>query len=480
MRKEGRAIAGACALACVLALAGCSVGPKYQRPSVQAPGAFKEQPPPGWKNAAPSDAIAKGDWWQIFGDAALSGLETQAVKENQTVKAALSRVEQARAAARVTRADLFPTVSGNPSVGRARESGNRPLPPGTPPTAFAANDILLPLDLSYELDLWGRVRRSVESARATAEASAADYENALLLLEAEVAQDYFYLRYVDADRAILRDNIQLLERALALVRVRHDGGVASGLDVSEAETLLATTEADYAGLARQRAQYEHALALLLGKPPADFALPEAPITAEPPPIPPGLPSDLLERRPDIAEAERRMVAQNAQIGVARAAYFPQLSLTGSAGYESTGLASLFSLPSAMWSVAAALTAPMYEAGRLKANVEVARAAYAESEANYRQQVLVAFQEVEDSLSDSRVLEEQEIAQERAVESAERTAAISTARYREGLANYLEVIDAERTVLQNQQLVAQIHEQRLAASVQLIKALGGGWQARKIP
>jgi len=468
------------ALACTLLAAGCTVGPRYQRPSVQTPGAFKEPPPAGWKNAAPSDDISKGDWWAIFKDPDLAALENEAIKKNQTVKAALSRVDQARAIARLTRADLFPSVGFDPSAIRSLESANRPLAPPSPAVAFTSNTFTLPLDVSYEVDLWGRVRRSVESARATAQASAADYENILLSLEGEVAQDYFYLRYVDADRAILRNNIQLLEKTLALVRVRHDGGVASGLDVSEAETLLATTQADYAGLARQRAQYEHALAVLLGRPAAEFSLPEAPFALEPPVIPAGLPSDLLERRPDVAGAKRQMAALNAQIGVARAAFFPQLSLTGSAGYQSANLATLVNLPSAAWSVGAALAAPIYEGGRLKANLERARAAFEESEANYRQQVLVAFREVEDSLSDLHVLEDQEEAQERAVQSAQSTADISTSRYKEGLANYLEVIDAQRTVLQNQRLVAQIREQRLAASVQLIKALGGGWKDRMVP
>ncbi len=480
-RKQTRGKSAALGL-CLLAIAatGCTVGPNYHRPSVEVPSSFKEPPPAGWKEAAPNDAIAKGNWWDVFGDAKLSELESQAMVGNPTLDAAMARVTQARAAVRVTRADLYPTVTLEPSYLRERYSATRENPPGYITTAYTANTISLPLDFGYEVDLWGRVRRSVESARAQYQATEADYENILLTLKSDIAQNYFSLRYEDAERKILSDNIELLEKALQLTQVRHNGGVASGLDVSEAETLLATTQAQYAGLNVQRTQFEHALALLAGKPASEFSIPEDPRYLEPPAIPAGLPSDLLERRPDIAESERLMASANAQIGVARAAFFPSLSLTGtSLGYSSDNLTQLFNLSSTVWTAMAGASQPIFEGGRLQANYVRARAAYDESVANYREQVLTAFKEVEDGLSGLRVLEEQEAAQNTAIDSAKKTADISTARYKEGLANYLEVIDAQRTVLESEELTAQVREFRLLTTVQLIKALGGGWQDSKV-
>jgi outer membrane protein, multidrug efflux system len=469
------------ALAALAALlAGChAVGPNYRRPPVETPPAWKEAPPPGWKNAAPNDAISKGDWWEVFGDPELNALETQAVASNPTLQAAVARVTQARAIAGIARSDRFPSIFLFPSASRARQSGNRPVSPPIVPAPYSANTFTLPLDASYEVDLWGRVRRSIESANAQVQASVADYENILLTLKADLAENYFLLRYVDADRAILRDNIGLQQRALELAQARHAGGVASGLDVSEAETLLATTQADYAGLERQRAQFEHAIAELVGRPASEFSLPEKPLTLSPPVIPIGLPSDLLERRPDIAGAERMMAAANAQIGVAKAAFFPSLALTGAGGYLSGDIVKLFNLPSAMWSVGADVAAPLFTGGRLSSNLERARAAYDESVANYRTSVLVAFREVEDAISALRVLQQQEVAYDKAVQSARQTADISTSRYRAGLANYLEVIDAERTVLANERLQDQVRELRLVTTVQLIQALGGGWAQSRI-
>jgi outer membrane protein, multidrug efflux system len=462
-----------------LCFSGCMVGPNYKRPSVEVPAAFKEPPPAGWKEAAPHDEIAKGNWWEAFGDGELNALEKQALAGSPTLQAAVARVTQARASERITRAGLFPAVNVNPSAARTRESSIASEAPGTSVTPFTNDAITLPLDVSYEVDLWGRVRRSVESARAQAQASQADYENILLTLKSDVAQNYFSLRYVDVDRGILRDNIELLTRALELTQSRHSGGVASGLDVSEAETLLATTQATYVGFGVQRAQFEHALAVLVGKPASEFSIPEKALVLVPPAIPPGLPSDLLERRPDIANAERQMASANAQVGVARAAFFPSLNLTGSTGYLSDDLLKLFNVSSTVWSLAAGASQPLYAGGSISANYARARAAYDESVANYRQQVLVAFREVEDGLSGLRVLEEQEAAQNKAVESSKKTVNISTARYKEGLANFLEVIDAERNVLENEQESAQLRELRLLTTVQFIQALGGGWQESKI-
>jgi outer membrane protein, multidrug efflux system len=462
-----------------LCLSGCTVGPNYKRPSVEVPSAYKEPPPQGWKEAAPHDEIAKGNWWEAFGDAQLNDLETQALAANPTLQAAVARVTQARANVRITRAALFPTVNVEPSVSRARASAAGSDAPNTVNRPFTNNQITLPLDVSYEVDLWGRVRRSVESARAQAQASQADYENILLTLKSDVAQDYFSLRYVDIDRGILSNNIELLKKALDLTQARHAGGVASGLDVSEAETLLATTQAAYIGLGVQRAQFEHALAVLVGKPAAQFSVPEKAFALEPPAIPSGLPSDLLERRPDVAEAERQMASANAQIGVARAAFFPALNLTGGAGYLSDDIVKLFNVSSSIWSIAANASQPLYAGGSISANYARSRAAYDESVANYRQQVLLAFKEVEDGLSGLRVLEEQEAAQNKAVASSRKTLAISTARYKEGLAVFFEVIDAQRSVLENEEESAQLRELRLLTTVQFIQALGGGWQESKI-
>jgi NodT family efflux transporter outer membrane factor (OMF) lipoprotein len=464
----------------VVLLAGCrTVGPVYQRPDAPTAVAWKEPPPDGWKNAAPSDDISKGDWWTIFGDPQLNDLEVQALAANQTAKAAAQRVLQARASAKATRADLYPTVNADPSVGRARTSGSAPAPPGSTAVGYTANTIRLPIDASYELDLWGKIRSSVDAANSLTQVSVADYENVLLQLKSDVAEDYITLRYIDEERGTLRDNMDLQQKALDLAQVRHSGGVASGLDVSEAQTLLDTTKGDYAGLGVQRAQFEHALAVLEGVPAAAFSVAEQRLTLAPPVVPTGLPSDLLERRPDVAAAERTMNANNALVGVAQAAYFPSVALTGSGGILTAALSHLLSVPSLVWSAAAGATQPIFNGGRLAANVERSRAVYDESVDNYRQQVLVAFEEVEDGLSGLRVLAEQADAYSEAVQSAQTTVTISTSRYREGLAQYVEVITAESALLTNQRTAAQILEQRLLTTVQLIQALGGGWNTSTI-
>jgi NodT family efflux transporter outer membrane factor (OMF) lipoprotein len=470
---------GVLAAAAIL-ITGCRpVGPNYNRPPAITTTAWKEQPPEGWKNATPSDNIGKGNWWEIFSDPQLNDLETQAIAANQNLKAAVQRVLEARANAKATRANLYPSVNANPFVDRERISGTAPVPPGTNEAAYSASTFSLPVDASYELDLWGQIRRAIESANALTQVQVADYENVLLTLKSDVAEYYVMLHYIDHERAILRDNIDLQQKALELAQVRHNGGVASGLDVSEAATLLDTTEGDYAGLGVQRAQFEHALAVLVGKPPAAFSVPEKALDLKPPVIPPGLPSDLLERRPDVAAAERTMDSDNAQIGVARAAYFPNVALTGNGGFLSAGLLQLFTAPSLVWEAAAGATQPLYAGGRLSAGVERARATYEESVDNYRQQVLMAFQEVEDGLSGLRVLEEQAAAYDKAVQSAQETVDISTSRYREGLAEYIEVITAETSLLANERAADEILEQRLLTTVQLIQALGGGWQDSRI-
>ena len=465
----------------VLTMAGCKVGPNYARPPAETPSTWKEQPPEGWKNATPSDNIGKGNWWEIFGDPQLNALETEAIAANQNLKAAEQRVLEARANAKSTRAAIFPSVGADPSVARGRTSGTRPGPPAPPGTVtpFTAYTISLPVEASYEVDLWGQIRRSIESASALTQVSVADYENVLLALKSDVAEYYVMLHYIDQERAILRDNIDLQQKALDLAQARHTGGVASGLDVSQAATLLDTTQGLYVGLGVQRAQFEHALAVLVGKPPAEFSVPEKPLDLNPPIVPAGLPSDLLERRPDVAAAERTMASNNALIGVARAAYFPNVTLTGGGGALSGAFAQLLNAPSLIWTVAAGATQPLYEGGRLSAGMQNARANYEESVDNYREQVLTAFQEVEDGLSGLRVLEEQAAAYDKAVQSAQTSVNISTSRYRDGLAEYIEVITAETALLTAETAANQVLEQRLLTTVQLIQALGGGWQDSRI-
>lgn len=462
-------------LLCTLTLAGCLVGPNYNRPSAPIASAWKEQPPDGWKTATPHDEISKGNWWAVFGDPELNDLETQAIAANQNLQAAAQRVIEARAQALATRSNLFPTVTGGFSPERARISGTRAVAPSSPDFAYSANTFTLPIQASYEVDLWGQIRRSIESANALTQRSVAEYENVLLQLKSDVASFYILAGYIDQELVILRNNIDLQQRALDLANVRHQGGVASGLDVSAAATLLDTTQATYVGLGVQRAQFEHALAVLLGKPPADFSLPAKPLQIAPPALPAGLPSDLLERRPDVAAAERLMASNRAQIGVARAAFFPNVTLAFSAGGLSTFLSQILNAPSLVWAASAEATQPIYTGGRLSANLMLARANYDESVANYRQTVLSAFQEVEDGLSTLRVLEQQAAAYDQAIRSAQETVDISTSRYREGLANYLEVITAEEELLTSQRVADQVLEQRLITTIQLIQALGGGWQ-----
>ena len=455
-----------------LSLAGCAVGPDYQRPPVEVPK--------NWKEAAPRDAESRARWWEIFENPELNTLEAQALVANQTLKGAVARVEEARSVARISAADFYPTITFDPTASRQDFSANRLI--SIPHTnnnvgRFASNLFTVPLDLSYEVDVWGRVRRSYEAAKEEAQASAADYQTVLLTLTSDVAQNYFLLRSLDAEIELLKRTVQLRKEALDLVRYRFEGGVANQLELSQAETDLATTEAQTIALEQRRAQLEDALAVLLGKPASEFSMPREPLGVLPPAIPAGLPSDLLERRPDVAQAERLMAASNARIGVAKAAFFPAIQLTGSAGFQSTDLASLFTWESRMWSIGSGLFTPIFEGGRIRANYEATKARYDEAVAQYRQQVLLAFRDVEDALAGIRVLADQAQAQARAVTSAGKTTELATLRYREGLSNYLEVVDAQRTQLDNERSAVQILGQRFASSVLLVKALGGGWTGR---
>jgi multidrug efflux system outer membrane protein len=456
-----------------------TVGPDYKKPTNSVPANYKDVELGSWKTGAPLDNVPKGNWWEIFGDTNLNALETQALSANQQLRAAVARVDQSRATARVARANLLPSLNADPRFTRQRYSPNANPSFGS----VTANSFNAPLDLSYEVDLWGRVRRGFEGARADAQASLASFYNVLLTLQADVAQNYFSLRSLDAEIATVIGTAGLRHEQVRLVRSRFEGGVGSELDVAQAETELATTEAEAAVLAQRRDQLENAIAILAGENPVTFRL--AALTTDtnvnanwnpvPPEIPAGLPSDLLERRPDVAQAERQLASANARIGVAKGAFFPVLTLTGSGGYLSGDVETLFNWGSRTWSFGPSVSLPIFAGGRNRANYQRAKDAFEEAVALYRQQVLVAFGDVENSLSGIRHLAEQAEAQNRAVVSARRATELATERYRSGIVSYIEVVDVSRVALVSERANAQLAGQRLIASVQLVKALGGGWE-----
>ena len=452
-----------------------TVGPDYHAPSNAVPATYKNAALGTWKEGHPLDNVPKGSWWQLFQDPDLDRLEAQALQANQNLKASVARVEQARAIARVARAELMPSANFNPSFERQRYSPNQ-VPSFGPITA---DTFSVPLDLSYELDLWGRVRRGFESAHAEAQASLADFYSVLLTVQSDVAQNYFALRSLDAEITTVNATVGLRQEQVRLVQSRFDGGIGSELDVARAQTELATTEADAASLAQQRSRLENALAVLIGSNPSTFSLPaltNQDWNPEPPTVPSGLPGELLERRPDVAAAERQLAATNARIGVAKAAFFPVVSLTASGGYLSGEVENLFNWDSRVWSLGPSVSLPIFAGGRNRANYRRAKAAFQESVAKYREQVLVAFSDVENSLAGERFLADQSAAQQRAVAHARRAAELATQRYRSGIVSYLEVVDASREALQAERSSAQLAGLRLNNTVQLIKALGGGWQS----
>jgi len=461
-------------LALPAVLTACAVGPRYARPQAQTPPGFKETPP-GWTTAQPSDQIAKGKWWEIFRDDQLNTLEETINVSNQTLKAAEAQYTQARALVRFNRADYFPTITGGFSAARTRESANSVLK-----SRATFTDLTIPVDASYEPDVWGRVRRTVEISRANAQASAADLETVSLSLHAELAADYFQLRELDAEEDLLLSTVTAYEQALELTQNRFHGGVASGVDVAQAQTLLETTRAQAIDVSLQRAQFEHAIAVLAGQSASTFKLPPSPLKTVPPAIPPGLPSQLLERRPDIAGAERRVAAANANIGVARAGYFPVFSLTGSGGFESTSVTNLLDGPSGFASLGASALMTVFDVGRRRAVSDQAWAAYDQSVANYRETVLSAYQDVEDNLAALRILENEAKTQQAAVAAAENSLNLSLTRYRGGVTTYLEVTTAQGLALSDERTAVQILGRRMTASVLLIKGLGGGWDSSSLP
>jgi NodT family efflux transporter outer membrane factor (OMF) lipoprotein len=462
-------------LACAV-LAGCKVGPNYQRPPAPAPEAYKTQAP--WRVAAPKDSLPKGAWWEVFNDVELNGYEQQLLAANQSLLAAKDRLEEARSLARVTSAGLFPQANVDPSASRNRYSAGRPIvATGGRPLTQSTYEI--PFLINYEPDLFGRVRRNLEASNANLQATAAQMYNVNLVLTAELAADYFSVRELDAEIAVVQESVAIQQRGLQLVQNRHEGGVASGLDLAQQQTLLESTAAQLHLVQQQRDQFEHAIAVLTGNPASSFTVPVRPLTLTPVPVPLGVPSDLLERRPDIAAAERQMAQQNALVGVAQAAFYPQLTLSGSGGFQGTNITNLISTPTAIWSLGGDLLQPAFNGGRNRANLAYTKQAYDETVANYREAVLVAFQQVEDGLSG---LNELSLAAERqgaAVASSRRALEIANNRYTGGVTTYLDVISAQSALLTNERLATQLLGQQMVTEVALIKALGGGWDASQI-
>lgn len=483
--KQGWAVL----ICCLLALAtSCTVGPRYSRPPapVPAPDAWKTQPP--WEPAAPKDGIPKGTWWEVFHDSELNGYEQQLLQANQSLVAAKDRLNQARSLARVATAGYFPQIAADPSAVRERGSGNRPLNGSAPVVVngvqqavppYTQNVYAIPFNVSYEADLFGSVRKTVEAANASLQSTAADLGNVQLVLTAELAADYFTVRELDAEYKVVEESVGYQRQGLDLVERRHNGGVASGLEVAQQATVLDSTISQASLLEETRAQYEHAMAVLVGKPASNFSVPVVPLQATPPPIPLGVPSDVLERRPDIATMERDMAYENAEVGLARTAFYPHITISGSGGWQSTAVGSLVNAPSLFWALGADALEPLIQGGRNRANLAATRAAYDESVANYRQSVLTAFQQVEDGISNLSTISQALSTQNAAVEDARRALTIANDRYVGGVTTYLDVITAQTTLLTNQRLQTQLLGQQMVSSVYLVKALGGGWDASEI-
>jgi multidrug efflux system outer membrane protein len=484
-------------------LTGCAVGPDYVPPTTPQASNFKESGP--WKKADPRDDISKGDWYKVFHDSKLNELEGTAEQNSQTLRAAIARVSESRALARQTEAAFFPyenfqadgsrqhtspnngqvvaqTPAGSPGLAVSTPGGGTAFLPGSSGQSHGYNftsATVIPFDLSYELDLWGRIRRSFESAGDTAQASLADFENILLSLKADVATQYYAIRTADSQIDVQNRTIKSFQDNLNLTNSRFQGGISTQLDVEQAQATLSAAQAQLATLRQQRAQLEHALAVLLGVTPESFSLPFHPLATRLPVIPGGLPSDLLERRPDVAEAERRVAAQNAQIGVAIAGYFPVVHLTGDTGFDSGDLGLLFNWQSRIWAYGPNIQFPIFTGGQISATVKQQRASYEENVANYRQSVLVAFQDVEDSLSALRYLAQQSEAENTAFQAYQKALDLTNARYTTGLVSYFDVIQAQGLALTAEQSTVQIEGNRIASTIQLIKALGGGWSDSSI-
>jgi NodT family efflux transporter outer membrane factor (OMF) lipoprotein len=471
-----------------IVLSGCMVGPNYVKPSTPMAPAFKEQAAPtsqendGWKLAQPGDQTPRGNWWEIYGDPQLNALEAQIDSSNQTLKIAEANYREARAAIRFNRSAEAPTIGVAPSISAVRDSAHQPYFPSSQ-VNDGSGDFVLPVDLSWEIDLWGRIRRSVAAAREQTQASAADVAASQLSLQAELAYDYFELRSADAEKKLLDETVQAYSKALELTDNRFEGGAAPKSDVAQARTQLEDAQVLDTDIMVERAQYEHAIAILIGKSPANFSLPPSPIdlqTPAIPAIPQVLPSELLERRPDIAASERRMAAANEQIGIAQAAYYPTLNLSALAGFEGTSALNWFNWPSRFWAVGPSFSETLFDAGRRRATKESAVAAYDGNVATYRQTTLTAFQQVEDNLAVLRILAGESQQQHNATAAAEETLRLFMNRYAGGVDTYLQVVTSQTTALSNEQNDIDIRRRQLDASVLLIKALGGDWNVNKLP
>jgi NodT family efflux transporter outer membrane factor (OMF) lipoprotein len=462
-------------LVSAILLAGCTVGPKYHTPTVPTPDAYKETK--DWKVATPQDAAIRDKWWEVYNDPQLNSLEEKVNVSNQSIAAAAASFLEARALVKEARSQYFPTLSTAPSITNQRVGASRS---STATTNSSFTDYSLPFDASWEPDLWGRVRNTVRANVAGAQASAADLQNTKLTIQAELAVDYFQLQGQDALIRLLDQTVADYQESLRLNRVLFSTGIGSDENVAQAETQLESTQALDTNLGILRAQFEHAIALLVGQPASSFSIPPGPFNMPPPDIPLGVPSQLLERRPDIASAERSVAQANAQIGVATAAFYPNVTLSASAGLESTAISSLFTWPSRVWSIGPSLTETIFDAGLRRATVEQFQAAYDQTVANYRNTVLTAFQQVEDNISELRILSVELGQQDTAVSSANRSLQLAMDRYRFGIDPYLNVITAQTTLLSNQQTAVNLRILQMTTSVQLIKALGGGWNATQIP
>ena len=464
------------AVAAVLLLSGCTVGPDYVRPSAPSAPAYKDME--GWKPAQPQDEALRGAWWEIYGDAELSALEVRAIDANQNLLLAEAQFRQARAMVWSARSAYYPSAAIGVSFSRSRQSEN--LFGNLGGSGGKVNDYAMPLSVAWEPDVWGRIRRSVESSTANAQASAADVAATRLSLSGELAADYFQLRALDAQRQLLDENTAAFERSLTLTQSRYENGVASRVDVAQAQTQLESTRAQAIDLGVQRAQLEDAIAVLVGTPASSFGIEEAPLAETPPQVPVGLPSELLERRPDVASAERLAASANAQIGIAVSAYYPTITLSASGGFESSDLSKWLVWPSRFWSVGPSVSETIFDGGFRSAQTAQARAAFDASVATYRQSVLAAFQEVEDNLAALRILEQESSVQDAAVSAALDSVRLTTNRYKEGTVSYLDVVVTQTAALDNERVAVDLRGRRMVASVRLIQALGGGWDASDLP
>ncbi len=484
--------ATAAGLLALSVFAGCKpVGPNYNRPGYTAPVVYKETgiptvqvPPPNpaggtWHPASPSDSMLRGKWWEVYQDAELGKLEEVIAPQNQTLRANMESYLAARDQVAIARAAFYPAISANSGFSHTKNSTNRPLASAnTSRTSY--NDMQLQVGGSWEPDFWGRIRRSVEATKASAQASAADLANIDLILHAELAQDYFELRGLDSQSRILQSTVADDERQLDLTQRRLSGGVATSVDVAQAQTQLETVRAQLIDVDQGRAQYEHAIATLTNMQAGELTIGSASLDIPLPNIPLGLPSQLMERRPDVAAAERRVAAANAEIGVATAAFYPNITLSGGGGVDSSHIGTLFQGPAAFWSLGAQASELLFDAGRRHAVTDQARHTYEAQAATYKATVLAAFNEVEDKLSDLRILNQESITEQRAVDAARHSLDISNQRYKGGATSYLEVLTAETTLLTNQRTFTDLQSRRFAASVQLIRALGGGWDVSQLP